>query len=48
MLPTLLVILTFLVLYWFPVRRWMAVIINAASEHVWPWLVQIVPEPGRG
>lgn len=77
MLPTLLVILTFLVLYWFPVRRWMsrwganqsdlarvmagdalllnptysgtmAVIINAAPEHVWPWLVQIVPEPGRG
>ncbi len=70
MLPTLLVILTFLVLYWFPIRRWMsnwgttpsdlarvmagdalldhptysgtmAVIIKAAPEHVWPWLVQI-------
>jgi hypothetical protein len=70
MLPTLFVILTLAVLYWFPIRRWMsrwgttpsdrtrlmagdalivnptytgtmAVIVNAAPEHVWPWLVQI-------
>ena len=70
MLPTLFVILTFSVLYWFPIRRWMsrwgampsdltrvmagdallvnptysgtmAVIVNAAPEHIWPWLVQI-------
>ena len=70
MLPTLLVIVTGLLLYWFPMRRWMsrwgttpsdltrvmagdsllvnptysgmmAVIVNAAPEHIWPWLVQI-------
>jgi hypothetical protein len=70
MLPTLLAILTVLVLYWFPIRRWMnrwgttpsdltrvmagdallanptysgtmAVIVNAAPDHIWPWLVQI-------
>jgi hypothetical protein len=70
MLPTLVVILTFLMLYWFPIRRWMshwgatrsdltrsmtgdvlladptyvgtmAVTVNAAPEHIWPWLVQI-------
>jgi hypothetical protein len=63
-------ILTFALLYWFPIRRWMsrwgatpsdltramagdpllvdptysgtmAVIVNAAPEHIWPWLVQI-------
>ena len=67
---TLFVILTFSVLYWFPMRRWMsrggatpsdltrvmagdallvhptysgtrAVIVDAAPEHIWPWLVQI-------
>ena len=67
---TLFAILTFSVLYWFPIRRWMsrwgatpsdvtrvmagdallvnptysgtmAVIVNAAPEHIWPWLVQI-------
>ena len=70
MVPTLVVILMFSVLYWFPMRRWMnrwgatpsdltrvmagdsllvnptysgmmAVIVNAAPEHIWPWLVQI-------
>ena len=70
MLPILLVIGTGLLLYWFPIRRWMsrwgttssdltrvmagdallvnptysgttAVIVNAAPEHIWPWLVQI-------
>jgi len=70
MLPTLLVIVTGLLLYWFPMRRWMsrwgttpsdltrvmagdsllvnptysgmmAVIVNAAPEHIWPWLVQL-------
>jgi hypothetical protein len=70
MLPTLFVILTFSVLYWFPIRRWMsrwgaapsdltrvmagdallvnptysgtmAVNVNAAPDHIWPWLVQI-------
>jgi len=70
MLPTLFVILTFAVLYWFSIRRWMnqwgttpsdlarvmagdslladwtysgttAVTINAAPDHIWPWLVQI-------
>lgn len=67
---TLLVILTLVLLYWFPIRRWMsrwgttpsdlarvmagdrllldpmysgtmAVIVNAAPENIWPWLVQI-------
>jgi hypothetical protein len=66
----ILVILTVVVLYWFPIRRWMsrwgatpsdlarvmagdgllahptysgttAVVVNAAPEHIWPWLVQI-------
>jgi hypothetical protein len=70
MLPTLFVLLTCAVLYWFPVRRWMArwgatpsdlarvmagdalvvdptysgtmaVTVEAAPEHIWPWLVQI-------
>jgi len=70
MLLTLLVMLALLVLYWFPIRRWMnqwgatpseldrvmagdgllvdwtysgttAVTVNAAPEHLWPWLVQI-------
>jgi hypothetical protein len=70
MLPTLLVIVTFGALYWFPIRRRMnqwgatpsdlarvmagdsllpdptysgttAIIVNAAPEHIWPWLVQI-------
>jgi hypothetical protein len=70
MLPTLFVILTFSLVYWYPIRRWMsrwgatpsdltrvmvgdallvnptysgtmAVIVNAAPEHIWPWLVQI-------
>jgi hypothetical protein len=70
MFPTLFVILTFSVLYWFPIRRWMcrwgttpsdlsramagdgllsnatysgtmAVIVNAAPEYIWPWLVQM-------
>ncbi len=70
MLSTLFVIVTGLLLYWFPIRRWMnrwgaaasdvtrvmagdallvnptysgtmAVIVNAAPEHIWPWLVQI-------
>jgi hypothetical protein len=70
MLPTLFVILTFAVLYGFPIRRWMnrwgaapsdltrvmagdallpdptysgttAVTVDAAPEHIWPWLVQI-------
>jgi hypothetical protein len=70
MLAILFVILTFSMLYWFPIRRWMsrwgatpsdltrvmagdallvnpmysgtlAVIVNAAPEHIWPWLVQI-------
>jgi hypothetical protein len=70
MLPTFLVIVTGVLLYWFPIRRWMsrwgttpsdltrvmagdallvnptysgtmAVTVNAAPEHVWPWLVQI-------
>jgi hypothetical protein len=70
MAPTLIVILTLAVLYWFPIRRWMsrwgaapsdlsrvmagdsllvdptysgtmAVIVNAAPEDIWPWLVQI-------
>jgi hypothetical protein len=70
MVPTLVVILMFSVLYWFPMRRWMsrwgatpsdltrvmagdslladhtysgttAVIVNARTEHIWPWLVQI-------
>lgn len=71
MLPTVLVGLTFvMLLYWFPIRRWMnrwgaapsdvargmagdsllpdptysgtmAVVVNAAPEHIWPWLVQI-------
>jgi hypothetical protein len=67
---TLFAILTFSLLYWFPLRRWMsrwgasssdltrvmagdalldnltysgtmAVTVNARSEHIWPWLVQI-------
>ena len=70
MIPTLLVILTLAVLYWFLLRRWMSrwgttppdlsrvmagdtllpdstfsytmsVIVNAPSEDIWPWLVQI-------
>ena len=70
MLLTFFAILTFSVLYWFPIRRWMshwgatpsdltrvmagdallvnpmysgtmAVIVDAAPEHIWPWLVQI-------
>lgn len=70
MLLTLVVVLAFSLLYWFPMRRWMsrwgatpsdltrvmagdalvvnptysgtmAVIVNAAPEHIWPWLVQI-------
>jgi hypothetical protein len=70
MAATLVVVLTFSMLYWFPIRRWMnrwgatpsdltramagdgllanptysgttAIIINAAPEHIWPWLVQI-------
>jgi hypothetical protein len=70
MLLTLLVTLTFLALYWFPIRRWMnqwgatasdlarvmagdglladwtysgttAITVNAAPEHIWPWLVQL-------
>jgi hypothetical protein len=70
MLPTLLVIFMAVLLYWFPIRRWMsrwgttpsevtrvmtgdalladptysgtmAVIVTAAPEHIWPWLVQI-------
>jgi hypothetical protein len=70
MLPAFLVILTGMLLYWFPIRRrmsrWgatasdltrvmagdallvtptysgtMAVTVNAAPEHIWPWLVQI-------
>jgi hypothetical protein len=70
MLPTFLVIVTGVLLYWFPIRRWMsrwgttssdltrvmagdallvnptysgtmAVTVNAAPEHIWPWLVQI-------
>jgi hypothetical protein len=70
MVPTVVVILTALLLYWFPIRRWMnrwgttpsdltrvmagdalladptysgtmAVIVSAAPEHIWPWLVQI-------
>ena len=70
MRPTLFVIFTFAILYWFPIRRWMsrwgttpsdlarvmtgdsllakptysgtmAVTVDARSEHIWPWLVQI-------
>ena len=70
MVPTVLVIFTLAMLYWFPIRRWMsrwgttssemarvmagdgllvdptfsytmAVIVNAQSEDIWPWLVQM-------
>jgi hypothetical protein len=69
-LTFLLIIFTFAVVYWFPIRRWMsrwgttssemarvmagddllvdptfsytmAVIVNARSEDIWPWLVQM-------